>query len=105
MQLKNRRNFRRIISQFPVTYKIPGKKESTGKCCDLSAGGIKLEIQENIPVGTPLEITLKISLPQSEKKYCCAGTVVWSHAKKSHEIIFVAGIAFNELFLDISDLM
>jgi c-di-GMP-binding flagellar brake protein YcgR len=101
----NRRNFRRIIGQFLVTYHVPGRESRPAKCRDLSAGGIKLEVPEEIEIGTEMSIELSVASPQSGKLYHCPGKVVWSQTEKMPRMVFVTGIAFNELFLDVSQLM
>lgn len=102
---ENRRNFRRIIGQFLVTYQVPGQASRPAKCRDLSAGGIKLEVPEEVGVGTEMSIELSIAGPQSGKLYRCPGKVVWSQTEKMPRMVFVTGVAFHELFLDISQLM
>ncbi|MEW6516594.1 MAG: PilZ domain-containing protein [candidate division FCPU426 bacterium] len=103
--IENRRNFRRFVGQFVVTYSVPGRESRSAKCRDLSAGGIKLEVPEEIVVGTEMNIELSVANPLSGKLYRCPGKVVWSQTEKMPRMVFVAGVAFHELFLDISQLM
>lgn len=104
-EMENRRNFRRIVGQFLVTYKLEGHASKSAKCRDLSAGGVKLEVDESIPVGTPMNIELAVTDPQKGKVYHCEGKVVWNQTEQMPRMVFVAGVAFHELFMDVSQFM
>lgn len=57
-----KRNFIRMRIDSPVELEIVGEGENLkGLCCDLSGGGLSVEVEKALPVGTKLSICLTSS--------------------------------------------
>lgn len=57
-----------------------GTRRTTLRChaADLSPGGLRLHLAEALPVGTELELWIRI--PDADRNYYLAGTVCWCRA-------------------------
>lgn len=66
MSLANRaysekRNFIRMRIDSPVDIELDADQSLTGICCDLSGGGMSVEVDRALPVGTQLTLSLSSS--------------------------------------------
>lgn len=79
-EMAERRLFERITAPLKIRYEIvenpPAAKMAASK--DISGGGIRLSLSENLKIGTNLK--LDIEIPDGANKTTTAyGTVVWAH--------------------------
>lgn len=59
---EEKRDFLRMRVDSPVTMALADKEESmSGICRDLSGGGMLVEVEKALPIGTELEVTLASS--------------------------------------------
>jgi hypothetical protein len=72
---RDKRNFERVHLAQPVRvqFKEPGQFSGT-LSCDLSEGGIRLHMNEFIPIGTELILTIQLADDRIEE---CPCRVVW----------------------------
>ncbi len=77
--MEDRRVFARIDTRLPVRFLDPTSgREGNADTVDISANGLGLVTQENLPVRTPLEMWLDI--PDHHEPLYTRGEVVWSCA-------------------------
>ncbi|MCK5219536.1 PilZ domain-containing protein [bacterium] len=100
METSNRRVFRRIIVELKIDYCRPGGKLRSSACRDLSAGGLKLQTPEVLPVSTPVEVILHVPGIQAEEIIHRSGVVVWNQPDAQDEQGRIWGIKFDELLAD-----
>lgn len=91
-----KRKFIRISSDFFVWYQTINEEDiSFGKTSskNISAGGIRLEMEEPEEIGTCL--LMKFQIPDYDEKIVAKGKVVWVHEldNQKHEL----GIEFYEI--------
>lgn len=101
--MEQKRLFERIAIPLKIKYQVienpPLIKDTTSK--DLSGGGIRLALEENLPVGTHLK--LDIEIPEEKNKTMTAyGKIVWVNkgieitGKKSSNY-YETGIQFTKV--------
>jgi hypothetical protein len=100
MEKNNRRVFRRVIVELEVDYRRPDGKLRSSACRDLSAGGLKLQTPEALPVSTPVEVILHVPGIQGEEIIRRSGVVVWNQPEVPDEQGRIWGIKFDELLAD-----
>lgn len=103
MKKENRQNQRipRKLICIPIFFSEEGKGLfKVDYSTDLSEGGVLIQTQEPLPVGTKLDI--KFRLPGGIKLIETKGEVVWSHKKIGGETILdlVPGMGVKFLNLD-----
>ncbi len=100
---KNRRQHPRFAQSLAVLYSVvkrQGSGNAAGKTKDISEGGVRLILDEKLPIGASLN--LKISLPDSTQPAEVGGDVVWTEdAPEIHEPsgkrFFYSGIKFSSI--------
>ena len=98
---ENRRQHPRFARSLGVVYSIVKNhavKNNTGKTVNISEGGVKLLLDEKLPLNTSLN--LKISIPGSGKTAEVIGDVVWTEdavdiEDPSGKRFFYSGIQFS----------
>ncbi len=83
------RTFIRHPAEAPISYSL--KKDepvNIQKLKDLGHGGLSFYTNENIPVGTIMQITI----PNLKYHFCEEGVVVWSRPYKGH---YQVGVKFS----------
>lgn len=92
--MRERREFLRINDDLPIKYSKALKKEPFDVAMreNISGGGIKLILEEDLSVGTIL--ALRIDIPDEEELHTifATGQVVWS--RKEDEEKYGVGIQF-----------
>ena len=58
-EYSEKRGYIRMQIDTPVTLQLPNNEEITGICKDLSGGGMLVELEKVVPVGTDLTITIE----------------------------------------------
>ncbi len=87
-----KRKFLRVDTEVPIVYRILKNGEARKvKIRNIGGGGILFTVNENIPVGTPLE--LKIKLPDLLRSIKTSGRVVWN--QRTGPESFELGFCFN----------
>jgi Tfp pilus assembly protein PilZ len=100
-QLADRRRSFRMQEEMDIIYKVLDKPEITGKCKskDISESGMKLALDKNFPIGTKLDLEIKM-LYDSRPLYAI-GEVVWlnksAQSQNKGEIQYEAGVKFIEM--------
>lgn len=90
-----KRHFARFTFREPVGYQIHEDTPDTGSLSkDLSLGGVRIRVQEFIPLRTVLN--LKIHLKHPERQVPVKGEVVWVR-EVPHSEVFDIGIRFIEV--------
>ncbi len=79
----NRRRFERFATSpmyTPLVVRLAGGNAREGHAYDISEGGVRFELDEPIPPGTPVEITVTLpgATPDRDRSFAAAGHVVWS---------------------------
>lgn len=75
--MEDRRIFQRFNVSFPVKLlDLTNGKEMLAEACDVSAKGIGLTLQEDLPANTPLEAWLQV--PDKGEPLYARGLTVWS---------------------------
>ena len=100
---KNRRQHPRFPQSLTVLYVIikrQGALSAAGSTKDISEGGLRLVLDEKLPMGTSLN--LKISLPDSTQPAEVYGVVVWTEdasdiKEPSGKRLFYSGIKFSSI--------
>ena len=78
-----RRAFPRIQGNCPVLYRLDLKDRwQVAKMIDYSATGIKIDCDENIPVGTGISLQVKPGSVKTIPQYSAEGTVAHSDLNK-----------------------
>jgi len=100
--MKERRMFERINAPLKIKYEVmvglPSSKTAVSK--DISGGGIKLALSENLEAGT--ELKLDIEIPSEKEKITSAyGKVMWSRkveiSGKKPTTYYETGIKFMKV--------
>ncbi|MFA6143046.1 MAG: PilZ domain-containing protein [Candidatus Omnitrophota bacterium] len=95
---KERREHFRFEKSLNVSYAVEKKQhlKNSGKTVDISEGGMKLLLDEKLPISTIVD--LKVTLPNSRKFAEVEGEVIWSEEVKeidpSGKRLFHSGIRF-----------
>ena len=93
MDMKERRRYVRINESIRISYRIvQGSLKTDSQCIDISEGGIRLPVFQEMEVGTILELRVHIS--EFSHPLFLIGKVVWIRKKPVGEFRFVAGIRF-----------
>ena len=100
---KERRQHSRVTQCLQVVYSVMKKalpNTANGKTMDISEGGLKLLLDEKLPLGSFLN--LKISLPGSAQPAEVSGSVVWTEdapdiKDPSGKRFFYSGIKFTSI--------
>lgn len=103
--IKEKRQYLRIDDVVPIKYRkfdmrygLMQKKSATR--VDISGGGMKLMVEEEIPLGSWLEINLTLPTKDGFQTLCLIGEVIWCQkVGKDKKKRFLVGIAY----LDISE--
>jgi hypothetical protein len=76
-RLEDRRTFQRFAVDLPLLYARDGQDRPMQiETRDVSAQGIGVTLDRQLPVGTPLHVTL--CLPSCKEEYPADGTIVWT---------------------------
>lgn len=100
---KDRRQYPRFAESLQVDYSVATKaalKKLTGRTMDVSAGGIKMLLDEKLSPGSFLD--LRILLPNPGHTVEMVGEVVWTEdapdvEKDSGKRLFYSGIKFSSI--------
>ena len=100
---KDRRQHPRFPQSLTVVYSVTKKQppaSSGAKTKDVSEGGIRLVLDEKLPIGA--YINLKISLPDSTQPAEVSGNVIWTEdapdiKEPSGKRFFYSGIKFSSI--------
>jgi c-di-GMP-binding flagellar brake protein YcgR len=91
---QQRRYFRASVD-FPVTVIVPGDElVMYGDAVDLSGGGVRVSTKSDLNSGQ--NVTLRFTLPQSDREVMIRGRVVLSFFDGAKQI-FAHGIAFTQI--------
>ena len=102
--MDERRRYVRLDTRLKITYAVikKGKDASSeSETKDISGGGIRIFLQEPLPLQTLLKVN--IHLPEDPQPIHCAGQVVWVEefsvlqGEKKEKDRFEAGISFTEI--------
>jgi hypothetical protein len=87
----------RISLSVPIRYRLRKTEEfyKHGQCFDISHGGVRLALEYPVPVGSLMEIELK--LPGIKDPFNLKGTVVWIQRSPIKELLFECGVSFNDI--------
>lgn len=93
----DRRRHPRVEDERPIHYRVIKKsEEATGLNLNISAGGMLLVVQEEVPVGTFIE--LKFGMPPPEHPVYAIGRVVRVEKKREGEgTVFSLGVKFTNI--------
>lgn len=94
---EEKRRYIRTDTSIPMTLRLrEGKdaREIQSITRNISATGMMIELQEQLPIGT--EIKIDLSTPDSANPVHCSGKVVWS-APISEGGRYNSGIAFSNI--------
>lgn len=99
---KNRRQYPRFAKSLEVAYSVLKRAVmvAKGETVNISEGGVKLLLDEKLPLGTTLN--LKISLPHNGQVSEITGDVVWTEEAPdvkdpSDKRFFYSGIRFSSI--------
>ncbi len=95
-----RRKADRLPVPVRVTYRIKRDPHldltSNTVVSDLSGGGLRLIVSEEIPLNTPCELT--IHLPEEQRPLAAAGSVTWCRRRSSRgKTAFEIGVTFTTM--------
>ena len=95
--LINRRKENRFFISLPIRHRLRGQifRWASSRSINVSQNGIRLTIDSIVPIGTPLQ--MKIKLPNSKKELRMEGIVVWEQASPNGPEIRECGVAFESL--------
>jgi hypothetical protein len=94
----SRRRFRRVAVDFPMTVIVPGSElVLPGDALDLSAGGVRVAMQSDLPAGQ--SVLLRFVLPGGEREALVRGRVVLSFFDATTKR-YAHGIAFTQIAPD-----
>ena len=89
----DKRNFERVRFDLPVRVQFKDPSQFSGSLsCDLSEGGIRLQMNEFIPLGTELTLTIQLA---DERMIECPCRVVWVQKNRFADE-YQAGLEFTE---------
>ena len=99
MYKNDRRMFERFAVDFSAEIKQPGAQENNdAQCCDISAGGVSLLLEEKLIFSTTLELWLGI--PDGKAPFHNLARVVWT--KQVQENKWHSGLEFARIdFMDL----
>ncbi len=92
--MRDRRTYVRLSVTLDVSYRKVGEKGNFTPCLsrDIAPGGISLIIQEDIPIGTAMDLVIKAT---TSSEVCEAtGEVVWTKKSEDHSAI---GVKFSNV--------
>lgn len=98
---------RRIFQRFPVSLSLRFLDRSLNKwglaqACDISAKGVGLAIERELPIRTPLEVWLEI--PNRGESYYTTGKVAWIEPLELNK--YRAGVSLERLdFIGIAQIL
>ena len=90
------------------------KMQLDGHCYDLSEGGVQFELDDALPAGTPIELSIELpngmlGQPEQERVVRVVGNVVWNDQTEPGPVRlaavfskFVAGVDKDRLFRHIA---
>jgi c-di-GMP-binding flagellar brake protein YcgR len=95
--MEENRKYVRITESLKIAYKVVNPIAGPGECLskEVSAGGIRLSVQERLAPGDILE--LDISLPHTSKPIRATGEVVWVNEVDDFNVQFMIGIKFIKI--------
>lgn len=92
---EEKRGFLRVDDVLKVDYSIQDELlHKPAHTIDISGGGIRIETDEDIPLGS--RIKLNLDLPTKEEKIACTGYVIWKDIIKDKKK-YLCGISFHEI--------
>lgn len=97
--IREKRAFSRLSINLEVDYKVIGMNKASGHFLskDISPGGMRLAVQDNLACGTILE--LKIKTPGTGNTCKARVEVVWSREITDKPGYFEVGVKFKEISL------
>ena len=94
--MTEKRKYRRLRDGLKVIYKLMGVKgEISRHALDMGGGGIQLVLNQKVPKGTLVEMSLNLNQGES---FFCLGKVAWQADEKSSEG-YNTGIEFLQIDL------
>ena len=101
--MEEKRRYIRLDTRLKITYTIVQQERSSRvtETEDISGGGIRIFLMEQLPVGTLIRLT--IHLPQDPTPVSCTGKVVWneefyiSPPEQKEGKVVEAGVEFTEI--------
>ncbi len=95
--MRDRRTYVRLSVTLDVSYRKVGDKGNFTPCLskDIAPGGISLVVQEDIPIGTVLDLVIKAT---GSSEVCEAnGAVVWAKKPEDHLSSLSIGVKFSNV--------
>ena len=95
--MEEHRKYVRITESLKIGYKVVNPITGPGECLskEISAGGIRLSVQQRLAPGDILE--LEISLSRSSKPIRATGEVVWVNEIEGFNLQYMIGIKFIKI--------
>lgn len=104
---RERRRFPRINRKIQVKYRVTGSGplpvSGEGETRNVSRGGVRIHLDERLPIGTVLELEMRF--PFSPVPFAAKGLVVWVDDHTDAEGRFPAGVRFTEVTMDGGDMV
>ena len=89
-----RRSDARVDGGFGVSYTI-GEQTGIGLCMNVSSGGLRLRVPEQLPVDTPIHLLFR--LPEQRKPVVVGARVLYHRTLEGLEVSLEAGLKFVEM--------